>query len=81
VQQEWVVGGRPKGPRDLHLTITATVEGAAPGAAEEQINAQQQQVQQEEQQQQQEKQQQGAGSSAREPAGVYICASFFWCLN
>jgi len=30
-----VVGSKPKGPRDLHLTILATVDGPAPSAAAE----------------------------------------------
>ncbi|KAF5826440.1 hypothetical protein DUNSADRAFT_3071 [Dunaliella salina] len=39
-KQEFVVGSKPKGPRDLHLTITGTVDGLAPCAVAEEEEAQ-----------------------------------------
>jgi len=63
VQQEWVMGSKPKGPRDLHITLTATVEGPSPQQQREDEAAAAAAAQQHQGQQ-------GAGGAAPELAGM-----------
>eukprot|EP00967_Tisochrysis_lutea_P023096 scaffold26407_cov17-Tisochrysis_lutea.AAC.2 len=62
LQQEFVVGSKPKGPRDLHLTITGTVDGLAPCAVAEEEEAQKKEAAEGQQ----------GGGAAGMPAGGWV---------
>eukprot|EP00983_Pelagomonas_calceolata_P015249 484197-Pelagomonas_calceolata.AAC.6 len=61
-RQEFVVGSKPKGPRDLHLTITGTVDGLAPCAVAEEEEAQKKEAAEGQQ----------GGGAAGMPAGGWV---------